>query len=89
MTSFKIEWHKKAIKELRKIPRTRAKQLLLAVDSLKKEPITNSLPLRGCSFRKVRAGNYRAILQVLNSKKIIRVLLVGHRKNIYKKMKGK
>ncbi len=89
MTNFKIEWHKKAVKELKKIPKTRARQLISLVSSLSKEPIKNSFPLHGCSFRKVRAGHYRAIIEVINSKKVIRVLLVGHRKNIYKKIQKK
>jgi len=33
---------------------------------------------------KLRVGDYRAIVDVDNSAKVINVLKVGHRKNIYK-----
>ena len=82
---FKIKWHKKAVEELRSIPKTRAKQLILKCRELEKNPMKKSFPLSGCNYRKIRAGDYRAIIKVISSKKIVIVLLVGHRKNIYKK----
>ena len=82
---FKIKWHKKAVKELRTIPKSKAKQLILKCRELENNPMQKSFPLAGCDYRKIRAGNYRAIIEVIHYKKLIKVLLVGHRKNIYKK----
>jgi len=83
---FKVEWHKKARKELRALPKKIAKQLVLKARKLSEDPMKNSFPLAGCDLRKIRAGDYRAIIEVLFDKKIVRVLLVGHRRNVYKNL---
>lgn len=82
---FKVKWEKKAQKEIYKFPKSEAKQLILKTRNLNKSPMKNSFPLSGCNYRKIRAGDYRAIIEVISSKKLVKVLLVGHRKNIYKK----
>ncbi|MCD6522145.1 MAG: type II toxin-antitoxin system RelE/ParE family toxin [Candidatus Diapherotrites archaeon] len=86
MSAFRVVWHKKTIKELRTIPKKIAKQLIIKVSELGDDPIKKSFPLAGCNFRKIRVGEYRAIIEVVFDKKLVKVLLVGHRRNIYKKL---
>lgn len=43
-------------------------------------------PLAGISGYKPRIGDYRAIIGLDKPGKVIDVLLVGHRKNIYDRM---
>jgi len=86
MMPFKIKWHKKAIKELRGLPKQTARQLVVKARKLSNKPIHNSFPLEGCELRKIRSGDYRAIIEVVFKEKVVKVLLVGHRKNIYKKL---
>ncbi|MCK4326955.1 MAG: type II toxin-antitoxin system RelE/ParE family toxin [Candidatus Diapherotrites archaeon] len=83
---FKVKWHKKARKELRGLPKKVARQLVLKASKLTDDPIHDSFPLGGCSLRKIRGGEYRAIIEVVFKKKVVKVLLVDHRKNIYKKL---
>ncbi len=85
--NFRIQWHKKALKELHEIPRKNAEQLILKAKELASDPIKSSAPLSGCKHRKLRAGDYRAILEVIPKKRLVRILKVSHRKNIYKKLK--
>jgi len=82
--TFKVEWHKKARKELRELPKNVAKQLIIKAAALADNPMHNSAPLEGSHYRRIRSGNYRAIIEVTKDK-IVKVLMVGHRKNIYKK----
>ena len=83
--AFKVKWHKKARKELRSLPKKIARQLVLKANRLSEDPMKKSLPLGGCDLRKIRAGDYRAIIEVLFDEKVVKVLLVGHRRNVYKK----
>ena len=85
MMAFKVKWHKKARKELRGLPKQAVKQLILKARALSDDPMHNSFPLEGCDFRKIRGGDYRAIIEVVAKDKIVKVLKVGHRKNIYKR----
>jgi len=85
MKMFKIKWEKRAQKKIHALPKSNAKQLILKTRSLSNNPMKNSFPLSGCDYRKVRAGNYKAIIEIIFSKKLVKVLLIGHRKNIYKK----
>jgi len=83
--AFKVEWHKKARKELRELPKQVAKQLVLKTRELSDDPMHNSSPLEGSKFRRIRSGDYRAIIEVVAKDKIVTVLMIGHRRNIYKK----
>lgn len=83
---FRVEWHKKARKELRKLPKYIAKRLILEARTLEKDPMQKSEPLSGSEYRKIRAGDYRAIIDILFDEKIVEIRRVGHRKHIYKKL---
>ncbi len=89
MTSFKVKWHRKALKELRALPKGVAKQLVLKAKALHESPMAASFPLAGCDYRKIRAGDYRALLEVMFKEKLVRILLVGHRKKVYKRFFSK
>jgi mRNA interferase RelE/StbE len=82
--AFEVLWEKRALKELRKLPKDAAQRLVRAAAELRESPMEHSEPLGGCDFRKIRAGDYRAIIEVIFDKKLARVLIAGHRKNIYK-----
>ena len=85
MRPFQIKWHKKARKELRKLGKKIVIQLIKKISSLKENPMKYTFPLAGCDYRKIRTGDYRAILEIIHHKQIVKVLLVGYRKKIYKK----
>lgn len=83
--AFKVEWHKKARKELRDLPKNVAKQLIVKAAALADNPMHNSAPLEGSHYRRIRSGNYRAIIEVTKNH-VVKVLKAGHRKNVYKKL---
>ncbi|MDZ7740647.1 MAG: type II toxin-antitoxin system RelE/ParE family toxin [Bacteroidota bacterium] len=69
-----------------KLPANVADQLLLAIQSLSKNPRpAGCKKLRNRNAYRVRTGNYRIIYEIFDDILLIDVIAVGHRKNIYRK----
>ena len=83
--SYGVKWRPKALKELRKLPKEAAQQLVQRIDLAKDNPKHFLERLENEPGYKVRAGDYRALVDIIEGEKIIAVRVVGHRKNIYKK----
>jgi len=81
---FEIIWSESAIKHLKKLDRSVAKQIFQRVSKLREDPYRNIKKITGSSYYRLRVGDYRVIIDI--QKKILRVLVlkVGHRKKIYK-----
>ncbi len=73
------------MKELRKLPKDIAKRLVKRIDLSKKDPKHFLDKLEDDPGCKIRAGDYRAIVDIIEKEKTIAVRIVGHRKNIYKR----
>jgi len=82
--AYRIIWHRKALKELRKLPKDIALRFIRRARDLNEYPAKGSRPLTGSRFRSIRAGEYRAVLDIDHDSRTVRVLLIGHRKNVYK-----
>lgn len=85
MESYKVEWKRSAIKELRKLPQDAVLRILKAVEQLPENPYPPGVrKLVGSehSYR-LREGSYRIIYTVLSSSLVIEIVRVGHRKDIY------
>ena len=83
---YKVEWKKEALKGLDKIDRAKAKKIKLEVDTvLAKDPYKKSKPLKGNlkGLRRFRFSDCRVIYQVKQSKLLIIVVEVAHRREIY------
>jgi len=86
MTSFKVEWKKSAVKELRGLEKTAIKKIIAKVEKLSENPFQDDVKkLVGSrqTYRK-RVGKYRIIFEAVSDKLMVVVIKVGHRKNIYK-----
>ena len=73
-----------ALKQLKKLPSESQKRIVSAIDRIKIRPYPHVKKLVGCPYFRLRAGDYRIILDIIENKLIIYVLELGHRKNIYK-----
>ena len=73
------------MKELRKLPKGIAIRLIKKVGTSKRDPKHFLEKLTDDPGYKIRAGDYRAIVDVVEKEKTIAVRIVGHRKNIYKR----
>ena len=85
---FKIKFNPSAAKDLRKLTKKQLKivsSLIESIDCLSGNPYYGK-PLKGNKkgCYSLRVGNYRIIYEVYLSKKIVYIIRIGHRKDIYR-----
>lgn len=83
--SYEIIVSKQAEKQMDKLPLNIQKRLYEALENLRTSPYHYIKRLVGSSFFRMRVGNYRVIMDVINKKMLIHVVEVDHRKKVYKK----
>jgi mRNA interferase RelE/StbE len=86
MDTYEIEWKRAAIKELQKLPRPIISKIVSAVGNLASNPYPHGvrkLVSTENSYR-IRVGDYRVLYNIVETKLIIEVIRVGHRKDIYR-----
>lgn len=85
MDSYKVEWKRSAVKELKHLPKDTVARILKAVGRLPANPYPAGVrKLVGSehSYR-IREGDYRIIYSVALSTLVIEIIRVGHRKDVY------
>ena len=85
MVSYRIEWKRSALKDLRQFPRETVARILRAVERLPAEPFpTGMRKLVGTEHTyRIRVGSYRVIYTVTATTLVIEIIKVGHRKDVY------
>jgi mRNA interferase RelE/StbE len=82
--SYQVKIDRKVLKRLEKIPEPFYKSLKDSILELGDEPRPNGyIKLKGRAGYRIRVGNYRVIYEIEDSIKIVEVLDVGHRGDIY------
>jgi mRNA interferase RelE/StbE len=79
----------RSLKQLQALPREAQVRLALGIDGLAQDPFPPaskalSGPLAG--LRKLRVGDYRVAYEVDERACLVRVLVVGHRRDVYKRL---
>ena len=80
---YKLIFEKRALKDLNKLDKQIKQRIWDKLQECKIDPfryLESLIEIRGF---KLRVGDYRIIIDVENKIKILHVLMVGHRKNIY------
>ncbi len=72
------------LKQLKKLNKETQKRIISTLERIRIRPYPYVKKLVGNPYFRLRAGDYRIILDIKEDKLIIYVLEVGHRKNIYK-----
>lgn len=87
MANYKIEITATAEKSLKKLPKKDLEKVVEAIQVLAISPFPSGCrKLKGEEdVYRVRQGNYRIIYEVIDSKLVVLVLKIGHRKDMYKK----
>ena len=90
--TWKVEWHDKARRELRKLDKTTQVTILryfrdriMTDDNPRRFGKTLHHELQG--LWRYRIGDYRAICQIQDDRLMVLVIAVGHRRNIYQDLK--
>jgi len=86
--TWKVEFDERARRELRKLDRQAQRSILRFLReriATNEDPTRFGAPLRKnlSGFWKYRIGSYRVICQITGHKLIVRVIRIGHRKNVY------
>lgn len=81
---YEIVWDDKARDFLRKIHKEDAKRIVKKVNSIVVDPKHYLETLVEIKSYKLRVGDYRALIDLDENKKTLSVVLIGHRREIYK-----
>lgn len=85
MGSYKIEWKRSAVKELRNLPKDVVAKIVQAVEQLSVNPYPSGVKKLTSTEHtyRIREGSYRVIFTVVASSLLIEIIRVGHRKDVY------
>ncbi len=81
---YKIILTKKSKQQLSKFSKDIRDRIGGVIERLKIRPHHISKRIIGTPLFRVRAGDYRLIIEIKNKELIIYIIEIGHRKNIYK-----
>ena len=74
-----------ATKQLSKLSKETQKRVIATLKRCRVRPYPHVKRLVASEYFRLRVGDYRVILDIIDNKLIIHVIEVGHRKKIYKK----
>jgi len=79
---YKLSFEKRALDELRKLDSFLSRRIIKKIKELREEPFSKDIKrLKNMNSFRLRVGNYRVLFELTQSE--IKILKVGHRKNIY------
>jgi len=73
----------KAKKQLSKLSPDMRDRIGIALERIRIRPQHFVLRLVGSPYYRLRVGDYRVILDIINERLVIMIIEIGHRKNIY------
>lgn len=84
--SYTITFKPSALKDMRRIPGSVLESIKKHIRALVADPFPpGAVSMSGYRhYYRIRIGNYRVIYQVFSTVRIVSILRVGHRKDIYK-----
>ncbi|MBU4456107.1 MAG: type II toxin-antitoxin system RelE/ParE family toxin [Nanoarchaeota archaeon] len=83
--SYEIIFSDFADKQLSKLPINIQKRIVSTLKRCRIRPYPHVKKLVGSKYFRLRIGDYRVILDIIDNKLIIYVIEVGHRKKVYNK----
>ena len=83
---YKLRWKKSAAKEIQSVEPAHRHRIITAVEALSAQPLPDGVrKLQGTSHTfRIRVGDYRVIYTIQNDEKLLTVLRVRHRRDVYK-----
>ena len=80
---YTIIWSEPAARQLGKLDRSVAKRILDSVQKLESDPYRYLRRLVGVQYYRLRVGDFRVIVEVVQDRLLVLVLKVGHRSKVY------
>ena len=85
--NYRLVFDDKAIEQLEKYPKEIRRRIFNKIQSTKNNPYHFFERLEGRQEYKLRIGDYRVIADISDKEIRIFVVYIGHRKNVYKRLK--
>ncbi len=82
---YQIRLHPNVVDFLEKLPSDISERIKRKIKGLEENPFHYLEHYSGEDFHKLRVGDYRALVDVDTSRKIVFVRVLDHRKRIYKR----
>ncbi|MGM5483375.1 MAG: type II toxin-antitoxin system RelE family toxin [Nanobdellota archaeon] len=83
--TYEITFSDFADKQLSKLSLNVQDRIISTIKRCQIRPYSHVKKLVGSKYFRLRVGDYRVIMDIIDNKLIIHVVEVGHRKNIYKR----
>ncbi|MDI6721151.1 MAG: type II toxin-antitoxin system RelE/ParE family toxin [Candidatus Aenigmarchaeota archaeon] len=82
--TYAVIFSRTAEVQLKNLDRSVQERILAVLERIKTRPYDFVKKLSGYPYFRLRAGDYRLILDIQNKELVIIVIELGHRKSIYK-----
>ena len=82
---FKLIFEKRALRDLNNLEKQIKERIWNKLQYCKLDPFRYLEPLIEIRGFKLRIGDYRVIIDVENKIRVLHILKIGHRKNVYDK----
>lgn len=83
--SYEVRLSNRAEKQLIRLPKESYERILTALLALEKDPRPRgSRKLKGQSGYRLRVGDYRSIYEIDDAMRVVTIIRVGHRRDIYR-----
>jgi mRNA interferase RelE/StbE len=86
MATYRIEWKTSALRELKRLDRQMVPRIVRAIESLSADPQPQGVRKLQGSERtyRMRVGDYRVIYDLLESRLVVQIIRVRHRRDAYR-----
>ena len=85
MASYRIEIKRSAAKEIRDLPGADCRRIVAKVQTLSDEPRPHGCEkLGGAEKYRVRQGSWRILYEIDDESRVVTVVKVGHRRDVYR-----
>jgi mRNA interferase RelE/StbE len=81
--SYEIKIKPKTIKQFKKLPKNVVERVFKKILFIKDTPQSFMKKLESKNIWSLRVGEYRVLIDIYENEKIIEIIKVGHRKEIY------
>lgn len=82
--AYEIRWTPKAERQFAKLDKSIQSRIFAKLELAREDPFSHVTMLAGINAYKLRVGDYRILLAIEKSMLVILVLVVGHRRSVYK-----
>lgn len=85
---YRIQFLPSVLKDIRRLPQNVLTMLQTRIDGLAEDPFPQGvMPIKGYDKHyRIRIGQYRIVYAVETTIRIITVIRIGHRKDVYRKL---